>query len=675
MATAILNAHSPLPSPPANQFKTPVIPELHNPTTSGKPALLVCFGYGQEHILKELADVLDQPWRTVGSLREAQSADPKTVVGILASDVSLQQEQYDQRRIVLNAHCIDGGEALNESLSSQCDYEYLYSQRPFDKRDLARFLSFVTGQVNPHWHLSRKARTTLISTTFPDVHNALPNMEILSVGADAVELRVDLLEEPLPGGGVSPVPSVKYVGEQHMMLRRKTELPIIYTTRSMNENGRFPMQDPGLFERYLMKARQWGCEYIDVGLWLPEDIRRRIAERKGNSKIISSFHDFSRTFKWTSPLAQELFANGAVYGDVVKMMVLISNVQENYELEHFRSMIESQYDHPRLSGLNMGPAGQLSRTSNQVFTPITHPLLPRIAAAGQLSAAEINQALHSIGQMPKLDFYGIGSDQSRTQTIFFEKCFNELGLPHQFNFIERAPKGYVETIVKRTSFGGACIHPPLAADEPYLLDLSDAARATGQVDTIAIGEENGQRRLIGENALWKAIRLTLCMDFVPSAYARRAALVLADHEFDAIPVVYALESLGVGPIYTIGFRTTGSLASKITPVNAVEDLKQLEQPFAILSALPAEKSLLVRPLLKHYSTSGQQAGVATGKVFVDLANGPKKGDTMALATSMGWTVYDSVDVNAWTTVETFRLLVGQKVPYDFVRLASGRTMA
>ena len=37
-----------------------------------------------------------------------------------------------------------------------------------------------------------------------------------------------------------------------------------------------------------------------------------------------------------------------------------------------------------------------------------------------------------------------------------------------------------------------------------------------------------------------------------------------------------------------------------------------------------------------------------------------------------WTAYGVADVNAWTTVETLRLLVGQNVPYDFVRLASGR---
>ena len=52
----------------------------------------------------------------------------------------------------------------------------------------------------------------------------------------------------------------------------------------------------------------------------------------------------------------------------------------------------------------------------------------------------------------------------------------------------------------------------------------------------------------------------------------------------------------------------------------------------------------------------------------------KKGDPIAVAASFGWAAYDVADVNAWTAVETLRLMVGQNVPFDFVRLASGRSL-
>jgi 3-dehydroquinate dehydratase-1 len=659
---------------PPDRLKGNGLLNIQEISPPSKPSLLIIHDGGEESIVRVFADVLGQPWALATSVEDVRLGVGSTIYGLANSMIGTQLDNWDRSRLLINAHCVDGGHRFDESLTDRCDYEYLYTKSPFFRRDVARFLSFILGQIGHHRDLARKARTTLISTTFPDVRAALPNLDILSVGADAVEIRVDLLKEPLEDGTFGAIPSLKYVGEQVMLLRQRTELPIIYTTRCTNENGRFPMDDPNLFYRYLSRAIQWGCEYIDVELWLPEDIRRRLAKNKGNSKIISAFHDFSGSFRWTSPYAQELFERGAVYGDVVKMIALVNTMQENYELEYFRSTIQSKYTHPPFSGLNMGPMGQLSRALNKIFTPITHPLLPMIAAPGQLSAAEINQALHSMGQMPKLDIYGIGSFRSMTQAIFFEKCFNELSLPHQFMFVERAPKASVENILRRPNFGGAYINPPLAASAPYLPALSDAAKAIGQVDTILVRTEAGHPMFIGDNATWKGIRATLSRDFVPSAYGRRAALLLASAEADAAAAIFALKSLGIGPIYTIGFKTHGSMADDVEPVRSVDDVKRLEQPFVIISALPAEKSLLVVPLLKHYRGVDGRNGIvrSSGKVFVDLASGPRKGDPIAIATSAGWTSYGNAEVSAWTTVETMRQLVGQNVPYDFVQLASGR---
>jgi 3-dehydroquinate dehydratase-1 len=364
------------------------------------------------------------------------------------------------------------------------------------------------------------------------------------------------------------------------------------------------------------------------------------------------------------------------------MYVLVSSMQENYELEYFRSTIQAKYPHPPFSGLNMGPMGQLSRTMNKIFTPITHPLLPLIAAPGQLSAAEINAALHTMGQVPKQDIYGIGSFRSTSQALFFEKCFNELSLPHSFKFAERAAKASVEHIFRRPNFGGAYINPPLSASSSASLpSLSNAARAIGQVDTVLVRPEANSASFIGDNTRWKGIRATLTRDFVPSAYSGRAALLLASNEADASASIFALKNLGIGPIYTIGFKSQGPLSTDVQPVRSVEDVKRLEQPFVIISALPAEKSLLVVPLLRHYRVDGRNgisnghghmAAKPAGKVFVDLASGPRRADPLAIATAAGWTAYGIADVSAWTTVETIRRLVGQNVCYDFVRLASGR---
>jgi len=413
-----------------SHLKEGAVIDVQEIPSGARPALLILHNEGEEDIVGIFADVLGQKWESATSVDDALAGPRETVYGLSNRLAKPQLDAWDRSRLLINTHRVDGGYELDESITDRCDYEYLYTRSPFFRRDVSRYLGFILGQIGPHRDLTKKARTTLISTTFPDVHAALPNLDILSVGADAIEIRVDLLEEPLPDGSVSKIPSLKYVGEQVMVLRQRTELPIIFTTRCTKENGRFPMDDPSLFYRYLARAIQWGCEYIDVELWLPEEIRRKLAENKACTKIISAFHDFSGNFKWTSPETQRLFELGAVYGDIVKMYALVNSMQENYELEYFRSTIQAKYPHPPFSGLNMGPMGQLSRTLNKIFTPITHPLLPMIAAPGQLSAAEINAALHTMGQMPKQDIYGIGSFRSTSQAMFFEKCFNELSLPH-----------------------------------------------------------------------------------------------------------------------------------------------------------------------------------------------------------------------------------------------------
>jgi 3-dehydroquinate dehydratase-1 len=639
-------------------------------------AVLVIHDGANDSIVRTVADVLGRRWRMInGAHLTGIDVDETDVLGILATEARpATLSKIDRTRTIsINTHCIARDDSAPDSaLTDACDYEFLYSDSLYFRRDLSRFLSHVLGQTDFHEQLVQKERSYFISTTFPDVRTALSNLDILTVGADAVELRVDLLKESQVDGVDGSIPSLKYVGEQVMLLRQRTELPLIFTTRCTRENGKFPMDDPNVFYKYLNRAIQWGVEYIDVELWLPEDIRRKLAEIKGSSRIISAYHDFSGELKWTSDRARELFKEGSKYGDIVKMIKIIGSMSENYSLQVFRSSIESQPGQLPLSAVNMGQLGQLSRALNTVFSPITHPLLPIIAAPGQMSAAEINNALYVMGQTSKRDIYAIGTFRSSPQSVFFEKCFNELGLPHHLATVSRGPKGTAEAFVMQPNFGGAYVHPPLTSTQSYIPCLTDAAQQIRHIDTIVVREEGEERTLEGDNATWKGIRATLTRDFVPSAYSGRTALVLSNTEADAAPAIFALKSLGIGKVYTVGFKVQGPLASNVEPFTSVDSMKKVTQPFVIVSALAAEKSMLVQPLLRHYSNNHCRSPNGGGKVYVDLTDGPRKGDPLAVAAASGWTAYGTADVGAWTTVETLRLLVGQNVPFDFVRMASGR---
>jgi len=729
--------------------------------------VVIIYGPDQEKIVAVFAEVLGKPYRLQKGFKHVTKDDRDLVVGVSADCAKLDIAERDNDSVVaINAHCVNLGMPPDPYLSEQCDYEFLYTEAPFFRRDLSRFISHTLGQLNPHEALMAKPRTYFISTTFPDVHAALPNIDILTVGADAVEIRVDLLKEPLADGNFSAIPSLSYVGEQVMLLRQRTELPIIFTTRCTNENGRFPMDNPDLFYRYLYRAIQWGVEYIDVELWLPEAIRRKLYERRGSSRIMSAFHDFSGTFRWTSKKAESIFIASRQYADIVKMIAIINDHNENFELEYFRSKIKAEYpDAPPLSAVNMGETGQFSRTLNRVFTPITHPLLPIIAAPGQMSAAEINQALALLGQLPRKNIYGISSPSTRSatpQAPFYEKCFNELGLPHYFAVVERQRKGPsssspggIDAWCNQKAFGGAYLNPPvsfanLVSNSPFFSSLnngagpvlSEAARLIGMVDTIVVqsgssgnassapasipsspgrhqkGDSFGggvfapsglplNTSLVFDNASWKGILSTLTRDLAPSAYFGRVAVVLGSSAEDAASALFALKALKVGKVYTVGFRTPTALAKdlQVEPFNSLESLQRARvadpssnrgttgtstreagagEPFVVVSALGPEKSNLVAMLVRVFGSRRPNGGTARGnsrKVFLDLAADVgssgmmdrRRGEPLSVvAEQSGFAAYGAADVTAFTAVETLRLLVGQNVPYSFVRLASGR---
>ncbi|MCJ1323570.1 hypothetical protein MMC10_000231 [Thelotrema lepadinum] len=669
MSPAAIDMITAGPLPTAAPLKKELSSEVVQlPATDLKTIVVITNGSG-DAILHTVAQVTGKSWKKVTSLLDIQD-DERSVVGIAAGDVLESLPSRKPDTLVINTHCIGDNTAPDSTLTDACDYEFLYLDSPFFRRDLARFLTHVLGQTNFHERLLAKERSNLISTTFPDVRTALSNLDILTVGADAVELRVDLLKEPLPGGDFSDIPSLKYVGEQVMLLRQRSELPLIFTTRCTKENGRFPMDDPELFYKYLVKAIQWGVEYIDVELWLPEEIRFRLKEKKGSSKIISAYHDFTGQLKWTSEEAKSLFVEAAKFADIVKMIKIIDSQPENYALEVFRAQITSVYTHPPLSAVNMGHLGQISRALNRIFSPITHPLLPSIAAPGQLSAAEINSALHAMGHVERREIYAIGSLKSAPQSVFFEKCFNELGLPHKFVNVHRWPKDCAESYISQANFGGAYLHPPLQASQSYLQALTEPARAIGQVDTVVVRRDGDERWLVGDNASWRGIRETLTRDFVPSAYFGRAALVLSQSSSEAAAAMFALRSLEIGIVYTVGFKAAGILAVGSEPFGSIDSLRRIEEPFVIISAMPAEKSKVVQPLLRHYGHNG----TSSSRVFVDLSSASNRSDPLSAATAAGWAAYGMADVGSWTTVEILRLLVGHNIPFDFVRMASGRSI-
>lgn len=276
-----------------------------------------------------------------------------------------------------------------------------------------------------------------------------------------------------------------------------------------------------------------------------------------------------------------------------------------------------------------------------------------------------------MGQKPQLDIHAIG--HSRSNGMFFEKCLNELSLPHRLVCIEQATHESISSCMSRASFGGAYINPPQTVDTaPYLPTLSEAASTIGQVDTIVARTSKNGRTLLAENVTWKAIRSTLTQDFSPSAFAGRTALVLATNEPEAAAILFALASLSIKSINTIGFDAKGLAGTRTRQLQGLDDLRGGEQPFVIVSALPTGKSFMATPILKHYSADVRKPN-RTGTIFLDLSAGyDHRVNPMSYADSLGWTSYPAIDVRMRVFAETYSTLCGETVPLDFVKLAGGQ---
>jgi len=90
--------------------------------------------------------------------------------------------------------------------------------------------------------------------------------------------------------------------------------------RAQSQGGAFP--DKSVKEAFdlLYLALRLGVEYINVELSLPEKDIRDLISRKGNSKIIASWDDWSGNMKWDSSSVGATLEVTKAYGDIAKII-------------------------------------------------------------------------------------------------------------------------------------------------------------------------------------------------------------------------------------------------------------------------------------------------------------------------------------------------------------------
>ncbi|KAI9780411.1 MAG: 3-dehydroquinate dehydratase (3-dehydroquinase), partial [Candelina submexicana] len=437
----------------------------------------------------------------------------------------------------------------------------------------SRFLPTIQGKDTWFDQLRSKRHSFFVSLTMPDIKPAMRSLREAVVGADAVELRVDLLKDPSTYNGI---PSVPFVTGQVALLRQAISVPVIFTIRTYCQGGRFPDHAyTEALELYQLALRM-GIEFIDLEIQFPERVLIAVTEKKGVSKIIASHHDPHGRLAWNDGSWIPHYNKALQYGDIIKLVGSASSIEDNYELATFKSWVERERDVPVIA-INMGAKGKLSRIMNFFMTPVSHPALPSKAAPGQLSAAEIRTGLSLIGEIEPKNFYLFGKPIAASRSpALHNTLFQKTGLPHQYGLFETDQAEDLRSIMDAEDFGGASVTIPLKLDIMKMLDdVTDEAKIIGAVNTVIPIKltDATPRRLVGGNTDWQGMTHSLRNAGAKEGTVGESALVIGAGG-TARAAIFAMHSMGYSPIYLTN-RSTPKLDALIASFPKDYNLQKL----------------------------------------------------------------------------------------------------
>ena len=548
--------------------------------------------------------------------------------------------------------------------------------------DFKRFMHVVTGQLDNLSILKKKKQSFFVSLTLPDLRPAGDILSQVSVGSDAVELRVDLLKDP---SSDSDVPSFDYVAEQMSFLRSRTSLPLIFTIRTQGQGGRFPDDaHDAAMELYKLALRS-GSEFVDLEIAFPDEMLRAVTEMKGHSKIIASHHDTKGQLAWGNMSWMKYYNRALEYGDVIKLVGVAKNLDDNAALRKFKTWAEEAHDVP-LIAINMGDNGQLSRILNGFMTPVSHPSLPFKAAPGQLSASEIRKGLSLMGEIKAKKFAIFGCPVSASRSpVLQNTLFAQMGLPHEYSRLETTNVEDVKDFIRSPDFGGASVTIPLKLDIVPLLDeVAQEAEIIGAINTI-VPVDNGEdkpARLVGYNTDWQGMVLSLRNAGVNDAAGDSSAAVVGGGG-TARAAIYALHSMGYSPIYIFG-RSPAKLQGMVSSfpssynIRVVEESAKLDTvPNVAIGTIPGDKPIdpAMRETLCHLFDRTEEADPdrvksidKSPRVLLEMAYKPTVTPLMQLASDSGWDTVPGLEALVGQGVFQFKHWTDISPPYNDARV-------
>ncbi|PGH06715.1 pentafunctional AROM polypeptide [Polytolypa hystricis UAMH7299] len=556
--------------------------------------------------------------------------------------------------------------------------------------DFTRFLKFVTGETDYLALVRKKEQSFFVSLTLPDLAPSANILKEVTLGSDAAELRVDLLQDPEAQNGI---PSVDYVMKQMTILRDNVSVPIVFTIRTKSQGGQFPDDAYDAALQLYRLAIRTGCEFIDLEITFPDDFLLAVTESKGFSKIIASHHDPKASLSWSSGSWIQYYNKALQYGDIIKLVGVAKSVDDNFALRDFKTWAEKAHDIPVIA-INMGDKGQLSRILNGFMTPVSHPSLPFKAAPGQLSAREIREGLSLIGEIRPKKFALFGSPISASRSpAMHNALFAQMGLPHVYGKLETTNAEDVREFIRSPDFGGASVTIPLKLDIMPLLDeVAPEAQLIGAVNTIvsvpaASSDEDQSAKLIGRNTDWQG--MVRCLRkagaYIAAEITTPPPSLVIGGGGTARAAIYALASMGYSPVYVVG-RSPAKIAEMISTfpseydVRALTDVNELKTvPTVAIGTIPADRPIepSMREVLCELFELGEKVDAETKssgrkppkRILLEMAYKPSVTSLMQLAMDSDWTTVPGLEILVAQGVYQSQYWTGITPVYEDARAA------
>jgi pentafunctional AROM polypeptide len=572
--------------------------------------------------------------------------------------------------------------------------------------DFSRFLALISGKGQALQVLKKKKQSFFVCLSAPQILPWIQKLPEIVVGADAVELRVDLLEDPNSTEGM---PTPEFVVDQLALLRTVITIPLIFTLRTKAQGGKFPDNAYNEAQQLYRTALRLGVEFIDLEMTMPEEVLREVSENRGFTSIIASHHDPQGQLSWSNGSWIPFYNRALQYGNVIKLVGTAKTLQDNFALAEFKSWAESSHPVPVIA-INMGEHGKLSRILNNFMTPVSHPLLPSATAPGQLSAADIRRGLGLMGEIQPKKFCIFGSpvQQSRSPPMH-NTLFRETGLPHTYGFIETTNANDAKDIIRAPDFGGASVTIPLKLDIRPLLDsVGPEVEAIGAINTIVptpgVDKEGKPiTQLVGRNTDYLGMVLVLRNAGAQGSSGLQAGLVIGGGGTSRA-AIYALHEMQYSPIYLLG-RSPAKLEKLVEDFPQSYDIRILKSenadklekiPTVAIGTIPADQPIdpTIRETLCNIfsraashdadikNSIGPDGTVPLGalpaggkRILLEMAYKPAVTSLIQLATDSGWKTVNGLEVLVGQGVRQFEYWTGIVPLYSIARVSATLSVA